>query len=225
MILDESYISLNLIDKPYKKRTLLRKSKYLIKIRTFSKSLALAGIRIGYILANEKLSLKFATQNELMIGSPPTWIEPLVDLYNLAIINHKNKSNPYDLLNRINYSTKKVNILSDYLDKLTDLYESARLYKYKLLYLKQIVVNMLKGNKYIGYIEPQAGINMGIYIKKKVRDIDLMKDIFLNTGVVLTPGSVFSIKETHAWFRLTFAVEPNTLSRGLKKLVSYVNNF
>ncbi len=224
LILDESYISLNLIDKPYRKRTLLKKADYLIKIRTFSKTLALAGIRIGYILANRTLSKEFASRNEIMIGCPPTWIEPLIDLYSLAVIHHRERLDPLSILEIVKYSKRKFEIISPCLKNLDDLYEDARTYKYKLLYLKQLVVDMIRDSRSLGYLEPQAGINMGIFIKKKLDDFQLMEQIFLDTGVVLTPGGVFNIKEQYPWFRLTFAVEPNTLRRGLSRLIRYVDN-
>jgi aspartate/methionine/tyrosine aminotransferase len=220
LVIDEAYSSINLKKMSYNKRTLLNNSPYLIKIRTFSKKLTLSGIRLGYIISSALIANKVATLNEYSIGCPPTWLEPLIDLHSFSILEEEDMDKYKKSLKK--YSLKKMKIIEPFIQDLGEISYYKKKINKDLLNASIITMKELDMYKELSYIKPEAGINMGISINKKTDDFTLMKDIFLNTGVVLTPGSIFSVKESIPWFRMTFANDINDIKTGMRLLGKYI---
>jgi len=82
-----------------------------------------------------------------------------------------------------------------------------------------LVKKILGSSAVFDFIEPQGGFNMGINIKSKKSSMELFKEIFLNTGVVLTPGEVFDMpKSLDPWFRITLANNGLDIETALTKV-------
>jgi aspartate/methionine/tyrosine aminotransferase len=220
LILDEIFY-----DIPYKKianiGSVPLKQDFIIRIKAFSKDRAVPGIRVGYIIASESLMSAFSTLADRLYTCPPTVFDAFV-LKDIILRTLMKKGPDISSQTKRNYS-KEMSLLGNYKGDLTDY--SKHINGTLAAYQRNIelVTSLIKGNKYMDYVVPDAGINIGIGIKHTGKPYKFFENLYFKKGVIIAPGEVFDMPEySTKWYRLTFTIDPKKLETGIKKLLDYI---
>lgn len=197
----------------------------IIILRGYSKDRGVSGFRIGYAIANRNIFDELASINELVIGCPPTVFEPFIDKDTLLRIEKlkrtKNlKINPFELVKEQIKKEILANYENDYLQYENDLAKIKKGYEDNVI----AVENFMKKSKDMKCIRPQFGYNMGLQIRSSFSDRKLFKEVFFNTGVLLTPGFNFDMPEQEKnWVRITIANRQTDIIGALDRVERFLS--
>lgn len=188
----------NSIDYAYSKKIM---SNFVIRICSASKVFMLAEYRLGYVIGPKKFIKELSVlvgddMGHIPMGPTDGWLYGLVE-ERKRLLNKASKE-------YVRSYQKNINILKMNL---------------------QAINRFFQENKHIGrIISPDACFSMLIQIKSSryVTDIMLFKNLIRQKGVSLVPGSAFGINKKLKYFRLTFAVSPKILKKGLGKIKQFI---
>ena len=90
---------------------------------------------------------------------------------------------------------------------------------------KNNILKELKKVESLEFQEPMGAFYFYLNIKKmKMNSVNLSNKLLMQTGVVLTPGIDFDKKYGSEYVRLAFSGKKKTIAKGIKKLVSWIQN-
>ncbi len=90
---------------------------------------------------------------------------------------------------------------------------------------KNNILKELKKVKSLEFNEPMGAFYFYLNIKKmKMNSVNFSNKLLTQTGVVLTPGIDFDKKYGSEYVRLAFSGKKKTIAKGIKKLVSWIQN-
>jgi aspartate aminotransferase len=165
----------------------------VVYVNSFSKTFSMTGWRLGYLVAREDIVSRL-TNVAVNIWSCPT-----------------------SFVQRGGIAAIKRNEVMDYVKEVVELFRRRRdLMVSKLREVKDIEVWPSQGTfylfPYIGKILDRLGINDEIFAEK----------LLYSKYVVVIPGSSFPDKAGKKFVRLSFAVDMDTISRGIERIKQFV---
>nr|WP_304767439.1 pyridoxal phosphate-dependent aminotransferase [Candidatus Burarchaeum sp.] len=183
-------------------------SEFVVRLRGPSKERNLAGVRIGYVLANKELIRDIEDQVPFSDGNPPKLANDF--LIEDARLHYEVETCAPTTLEKDAITYKQEIEKNE--QKLLD----ARNYTIKRLH------NMMGVRKVIA---PEANFNLFVQFAHEGGSHDLFEKILMTTGVIITPGICFGVPDSPdgAWMRFTFATSFEKLRRGLELIEYFLN--
>ncbi len=179
----------------------------IIRLTGWSKDRGVAGFRIGHIVASSDAVSDLGEMISYNYGNPPT-------VYNNFISKDMTMRNLILDPSKVQENTKEE--FEEY-----ERVISGNLKKYELN--EKMIFEELGGMRWIDdIVETKGGFCKYIKFKNVEDDVSFAKELYKNTGVLLTPGSGFN-SDDKGWMRLTFSVSPQALKQGLNSIASYLN--
>lgn len=208
LIVDEIFSNLMLDDNSHPISSYDIDFDPIIRINGWSKDRGVAGFRLGYIVASADVAKNIGDNISLRYGNAPT-------VYNNFI--SKDMSLRKYQLDPENVPESMREDLEEY-----DEVIGANLARYNSS--NHMIEGALSDVSRIKSVsDTQGGYCKFIQFDGVENDIEFLTDLYVNSGVVLVPGSAFSSQEP-GWARLTFSVSPARLEQGLESMVRYLKN-
>lgn len=192
---------------------------YIIRIKGFSKDRAVPGFRIGYVLADESFINELNKFANHYYGFPPSLFEPFIekDMMMRMLMKGKKEIKSVNLHDLPIVAKQKLQILGnskkDLKEYKTNIQGTLKKYKNN----RDTILSLIKNIPGMRVIAPDAGINLGVWIKHKGNSFTFFKKMFFETGVILAPGDVFDMPELN-WYRFTFSNNLDVMKKALWRI-------
>lgn len=206
LIIDEIFSGLMLNGNKHPTPTYDCNDNTLIRVNGWSKDRGTAGFRIGYIVASPDIINKIGDEISSSYGNPPTlfnnFISKDMTMRRFMLESHKI---PEELTEEFEEYKRVIE-------------ENIKKYEQNNMMIHEILGSV---PSITDIIETEGGFCKYIKFNTDKDDVNFAKELYQNTGVLLTPGSGFNSLE-NGWMRLTFSLPHSRLEKGLYAIKNYL---